>query len=531
MRIYDILNPFKLLCESQQLDEALSTDFSIGFELEGVCTREWTRGSYLPSYHSGRRPDGVVEELLNDLNKELGFGEGKIESDSSLNKGDDDDAWTFEYGSPIIKFNPANITKIYNFLKKLPSLQVKTNDSCGFHTHMSFQGINKINTAWVMCCLSIDDEILEELKEMKTSHGSIPFVSSWSGFDLFNSIKSNLQRLNDTNDKNYIYKFISRLLTSDDKYNLVRVHPAGTLEWRGPRNFLNKGNIEEIHSYILKVYKVISRISKILNSNTWSGNGVTIDKKEIEKNVIVTDRFNSPDQQRLDRKSKTMIKKIKEHPELLKSINARKLKEIISLDEESFRDFLEYNVREQKISEIIYNLSPEKINILYDVFGDRNKLEFYRSISRIVENGYNIISKLNDNNKEIFMNMLFTYFFNDNYIPSEVIKYTNFFGPENSQRLVNYVIGNKLQGSSIEQLIRYANKSNNVLPLDIYKYILNSKEFYYLREFNNLPIKVQRMMVRKNPYMVQYIQHIDPQILELLKKKYPNIEQYVLGEI
>ena len=34
-------------------------------------------------------------------------------------------------------------------------------------------------------------------------------------------------------------------------------------------------------------------------------------KKEIEKNVIVTDRFNSPDQQRLDRKSKTMIKKLK----------------------------------------------------------------------------------------------------------------------------------------------------------------------------------------------------------------------------
>ena len=531
MRIYDILNPFKLLCETQQLDEALSTDFSIGFELEGVCTRPWTSGSYLPNYHSGRRPEGVVEELFNDLNRELGFGEGKIESDGSLDRGDDVGAWTFEYGSPIIKFNPTNITKIYNFLKKLPSLQVKTNNSCGFHTHMSFQGINKINTAWVMCCLSIDDEILEELKEMKTVQGSIPFVSRWSGFDLFKGIKSNLQRLNDTNDKSYIYKSISRLLTSEDKYNLVRVHPAGTLEWRGPRNFLNEGNIEEIHSYILKVYKVISRISKILNSNTWSGNGVTINKKEIENNVIVTDNFNSPEQQKIDKKSKKMVEKIEEHPEILKSINVRKLKEIISMSEDKIRYFMEYDVRNKNVSEIIYNLSPEKINILYEPFQNGHNTDFFISVSRIADNGFNIISKFNNENKELFMNTLYTYFFNDSYISSKVIDYSNFFEPENYQSLTNYVIKNKINGRSLELLIDYVNRYNKQLPLDIYKYILNSKEFFYLREFNNLPVKVQRMMVRKNPYMVQYIQHIDPQILELLKKKYPNIEQYVLGEI
>ena len=37
------------------------------------------------------------------------------------------------------------------------------------------------------------------------------------------------------------------------------------------------------------------------------------------------------------------------------------------------------------------------------------------------------------------------------------------------------------------------------------------------------------MMVRRSPYMVQYINNLDPQILNSLKQKYPNIEDYTLG--
>ena len=159
MKIYKLLNPYKLLCEAEQLDEALSTDFKIGFEMEGVCTREGFNSYMLPGYHSQREPSGVVAELFNDINKTLGFGQGKIESDSSLRPSPEKGGWTFEYGSPIIDFNPTNINKIYHFLKKVPELQIYTNETCSFHTHMSFKDLDKINGAWVMCCLAIDGEM------------------------------------------------------------------------------------------------------------------------------------------------------------------------------------------------------------------------------------------------------------------------------------------------------------------------------------------------------------------------------------
>ena len=58
MRIYDVLNPYDLLCEAEMLEETLSTDFKIGFELEGVCTQEEMGGDFLPPYHSSRPPEG-----------------------------------------------------------------------------------------------------------------------------------------------------------------------------------------------------------------------------------------------------------------------------------------------------------------------------------------------------------------------------------------------------------------------------------------------------------------------------------------
>ena len=65
--------------------------------------------------------------------------------------------------------------------------------------------------------------------------------------------------------------------------------------------------------------------------------------------------------------------------------------------------------------------------------------------------------------------------------------------------------------------------------MEFWKKLLNSNKFYYISRFNEIPAKVQRMMVRRSPYMVQYINNLDPQILNSLKQKYPNIEDYTLG--
>ena len=67
-------------------------------------------------------------------------------------------------------------------------------------------------------------------------------------------------------------------------------------------------------------------------------------------------------------------------------------------------------------------------------------------------------------------------------------------------------------------------------PVSIYKMILNTQYFYLLGNKEHISPKIQRMMVRKSPYMVQYIQHLDPEILKFLKEKNPDIENYVIGE-
>ena len=36
---------------------------------------------------------------------------------------------------------------------------------------------------------------------------------------------------------------------SEEKMRLLRNHPQGTIEWRGPRNFLNKQNVNDIKTF------------------------------------------------------------------------------------------------------------------------------------------------------------------------------------------------------------------------------------------------------------------------------------------
>ena len=83
---------------------------------------------------------------------------------------------------------------------------------------------------------------------------------------------------------------------------------------------------------------------------------------------------------------------------------------------------------------------------------------------------------------------------------------------------------------NIINISNYVEYTGVDFPVSIYKMILNSQYFYLLGNKERISPKIQRMMVRKSPYMVQYIQHLDPEILKFLKEKNPEIENYVIGE-
>lgn len=66
---------------------------------------------------------------------------------------------------------------------------------------------------------------------------------------------------------------------SEVKMRLIRNHPQGTLEWRGPRNFLNKPDIEVIKRFFMKLYKFAKWISDTLDKKEING----YDKKNISQ--------------------------------------------------------------------------------------------------------------------------------------------------------------------------------------------------------------------------------------------------------
>ena len=524
MRIFDILNPYKLLCEAEMLEETLSTEFKIGFELEGVCTKDRTYDDYLPSYHSGREPEGIYKELLDQIDGELGFGKGKIESDGSLEPSDDKGGRTFEYGSPIIPFNPTNITKIYNLLKKLPEFDVYTNETCGFHTHISFEGINKVNAAWIMCCIAIDDDILDEVKELKSKDKVIPFLSRYAQESIFNSLRDAIV--------NQEWDRINRLLDSSDKYNVVRVHPAGTLEWRGPRNFMNNNEIELIHEYIKKVYRLILAFSKMIRADEWKGvEDVVINKKEFERRVHVIDTFNTPDEIRKKNKEKGFMDRVKDDPELILRLSAKGLKKAI--ENYSILNYLTNSwgsgsrICTELSTDQFKMLVPEVFKYYNSEFGSSMYSFLLRNMGGNVENRKERFDNLPSNIREMFVSDMILDKMKGNYVDEYCFELIDVKDPKIIKKVNDLAM--KQNPNVMSEIFIKMVKEGIAVDMALYQKILNSKHFYVLGDVPNLPVKVQRMMVRKNPYMVQYIRNIDPQILASLKAKHPDIENHIVG--
>ena len=70
---------------------------------------------------------------------------------------------------------------------------------------------------------------------------------------------------------------------SSTKYDLhlvLRIHPQGTLEWRGPRNFLNEDNLELIKKFFYKLIDVAKMFADCMDKTT-------IGKTNISKNIFI----------------------------------------------------------------------------------------------------------------------------------------------------------------------------------------------------------------------------------------------------
>ena len=267
-----LINPFKQL-KRKQLDEGLlKSEFTFGFELEALADED-----EYPETSDGWI-ERKIEKTLNDLfNKHfpdkavIGDKNSKLQHDGSVfstKRGNDDIA--FEWASPVMKVSPENFQNVIKFLKDLPKLKIYTNTTCGFHHHVGWKGCTERDMIWVYFNLAMDKDFIEKLETMETNNGTVDlFNTRYAGTDVFETIRKAIEEDDYSEALN---------ICTDAKYRLFRIHPYGTLEWRGPRDFMNDYEIRSIKAFYLKFNELISRIIKATDAKTLYGTDITREK-------------------------------------------------------------------------------------------------------------------------------------------------------------------------------------------------------------------------------------------------------------
>jgi len=256
------------------LENYLASQFTFGFELEGIY-----------HYDIENPPSSVFTSLVNNIAEAFNLDKNEVEknvkNDISVHPNDNETGGvrTFEWASPVFNFTPLELKKVIEGLDKLfKNKTVTTNNTCGFHTHISFPDITDEDAIWIILKLAEN----EEMRTIMSRFKNINFTNEDYASDGFLKI-INYQA------NNGAWNNVRRYL-STDKYRSVRIHPQGTLEWRGPRNFMNRYNKKRVFEFFKLLYQFITFISKSIASTEAYGTS----KENIFKMIFGTDKKIEP---------------------------------------------------------------------------------------------------------------------------------------------------------------------------------------------------------------------------------------------
>lgn len=200
-----------------------------------------------------------------------------LKSDGSLRPDYPDDR-IFEIAGPVLPLTPYALGKTIKFLQDLDMRGVYTNDTCGFHTHISWPNISALEVFWVICNISNDPESFELATEF--NDGEIDFTHE--RYANVGRLKT-LRKIFNGGGRGWssggedphtkILNSISEYLDGD-KFNVFRIHQgAGTVEWRGPRKFLT--DFDLIPEFFKTVWKLGLKLNQFLESNTIINTDIT----------------------------------------------------------------------------------------------------------------------------------------------------------------------------------------------------------------------------------------------------------------
>ena len=555
------------------LKEAYTGQFTVGFELEGVCT--WDKDMddpmdgnfYLPSYSTYDEEDNDAGGAALQLKRELDLlfdikgssGNSKIESDGSLNTDNVPDSiygykkWNFEYATKKIPFNAKNLEKIYNGLSKLYKWEIFTNDSCGFHIHLSFPEISKEEIAWIICCIAVDEELTYEILQLETEdEGTIQLfnvdineegeeIDGYATIHFLLNIKDAILE----ND----YDRLDKLLNSE-KYRVLHIHSDnGTLEWRGPRGFLNSGNLKTIKAFVLKWYKIVSKIANMTQVTTYQGSDVVINKRDLLSHLTLSyiDRFNSPVEQKKIEKQKNLFSMIEDDPVKLFSLNPKAMKQMWKYDPitmfQTISGLLNNDMFEEDWCELKNDIFNEILGFWFafqisnynDAFKIVNKLWYPMKAS-----GKSFLSRLNETNLRmvtyICTKMILSN--NDDYDLDnqgdeyvELLEDLDIFNTEIfKNEFMDLVKKQKFSSIDVKEIMKIDNMGISYVPQYMMTFLMNNRNMGYIAMIPNLAEKYQIRLIKKDPFNIQYINNPTNNVIKMALEMNPNVKDYIRGE-
>lgn len=232
------------------------SEFRFGYELEAIDKDSTLRGIIK---HTGKRP-GIDFTVM--PTKNVG-GRG------------------FEHQSDVMNLTPANINKTMDFLSSLPSSGIYTNKTCGFHVHLSWPNISSLDAFWIIANLAADEQ---KIKEVLSFNGKTNmFSKEHANPEFLKEIKKILLSKNFVELKKY---FSDEQRKTEDrpegKSRLFRIHPQGTIEWRGPRGFIpNKQGFNTTRAIIKDFFIKLYDLTRWVNSSLSNTEVLGITKKEL----------------------------------------------------------------------------------------------------------------------------------------------------------------------------------------------------------------------------------------------------------
>ena len=250
----------------------LRNSFKFGFELEAFAPMgsfydegyENESCNYLNDCDDERLGD-FYDNITSFFNRNYGL-RGHTHYDGSVK--DYYDGYNgFEWSSPILDFTPTNLMKVKKMLLDLDNQDIHINYSCGFHTHFSYNGLNDGDAAWIMLYIATNPAAYLTFTEFEYRKNYELFPTNIHFYNQRYADKEYLDKIKESFE-NKDYSTLSNYLC-DDKYRVLRIHPQGTLEWRGPREFLNSKN--GIENYIKRLYEVVDVINAALSMKEIKG--------------------------------------------------------------------------------------------------------------------------------------------------------------------------------------------------------------------------------------------------------------------